>query len=104
MPELATPVPFKLDHAEFQYYIGSFPEQIKHEHGPNVISQKQVILDHLRLELRQLAVNPQQVQDYMCYRNCFKWDTREHVDFCLQRKCGNPGFEAAAEHLGLLKK
>lgn len=104
MSKIVTTVPFTMGHTDKHLYIASFPEQVKVEDGPHAIPQKQRILDHLRTELRVLAVKPQEVHNYMCYRNCFKWQNREHVDFCLQSKCGNPGFEAAAAHLGLLKK
>lgn len=96
-------IPFVKAHSEFYDYIESFPNQVHHPNGPNDFSQKEILLDHLRKELIQLAVNPKQIQDRLCYRNCFKWREKSYVEFCLNKKCNQNDFFEAARVLNYLK-
>ena len=98
-----TPVRFNKGHSEFYNYIESFPDQKKILEGPGHLPQKQVMLDHLRKELLEMTLNPQKIQNRLCYRNCFKWTDREYVEFCLNKKCNQNNFEEAARTLNYLK-
>ena len=98
-----TPVRFNKAHSEFFDYIESFPDQRQVLEGPGHLPQKEVVLDHLRMELLDLAKNPQAIQNRLCYRNCFKWKDRSWVEFCLNRKCNQNNFEEAAKAMNYLK-
>ena len=99
-----TPVEFDMTQTHYYNYISSFPNQRVVEEGPGIMPQKQVLLDHLRQELKDLAVNPQGVTNRLCYRDCFKLRDKDYVSFCLDTKCGKPGFMEAAAELNLVKK
>ena len=99
-----TPVEFEMTQTHYYNYISSFPNQRVVEEGKGVLPQKQVILDHLRKELTDIAINPQLVKNKLCYRECFKLNDKDYISFCLEQKCGNPGFMEAAKQLDLVKK
>ena len=98
-----TPVKFELTRSEYYTYISDFPDMQRTHAQPGDLPQKQVILDHLRKELVDLTLKPNQIENKLCYRNCFKWANKDHINFCLDKKCGNPGFEQAAKVLNYLK-
>lgn len=94
-------------HSEFYNYIEKFPGQEKFVAEAEALDRELPLrerkLDYLREELRELAREPQRLQNYVCYRTCFKQKQRGLIEFCLDRKCKGASFSAAAAELGLLK-
>jgi hypothetical protein len=103
MTQIVTRVPFKEGHTDHHVFIESFPEQKHVPEGPGILPQKQQTLDYLRAELISLVHNRPEIEASICYRTCFKWQQREFIEYCLQKKCGDPGFKTAASKLGLLR-
>ena len=90
-------------HGHFYKYIESFPGQKKVEIGHGHLPPKEITLDHLRNELVDLTLNPKKIQSNLCYRNCFKMQEREYIEFCLNKKCSQNDFFEAARALNYLK-
>ena len=102
-------VPYSQGHSHFSTWVSGFPQLHQHDdaHGHDShhveLPQQQKTLDYLRKEMVALATDRNSVEAYVCYRTCFKLLDRDYVDFCLQKKCNQPSFTAAARHLNLLK-
>ena len=108
--QFITKVPYTESHSHFANWVKDFPQLHQHDehdhHGHDShkpLSQKQQILDHLRHELVDLATDRNAIKNKLCYRSCFKILDREYAQYCLQEKCGQSDFNAAARALKLLK-
>lgn len=95
-------VDFHMAHSDYYKYIESFPNQRKVDEAGHEAEHQQR-MDSLRSELIQLAVNPKKVEDRLCYRTCFKWNDKNYIQYCLDKKCGGASFNAAAAVLGYIR-
>lgn len=95
-------IEFHMAHSEYYKYIESFPNQRKVDEKGH-LTEHQQRMDSLRSELTQLAVNPKQIENKLCYRTCFKWNDKDYIQYCLDQKCGGASFNGAAAVLGYLK-
>ena len=96
--------PFTKSHSHFYDYIEDFPQLHEHhdDHHESALPANEQMLDHLRLELKNYALNPNYYQARLCFKKCFKlWD-RDYVEYCLQKNCGAE-FQDAAKFLGWAK-
>lgn len=74
-------------------------------HSPQEVEfhKKEAILNSLRGELLEIAKDPSQFESRICFRKCFKLETKEFIQDCLKHKCNNANFKEAAMALNLVK-
>ena len=80
--------------------------QHHHDHHSNdekMFLWKEETLNHLRNELKDLAQHPEKYQNKICYRKCFKLETKGFIQDCLDFKCQGANFDTAAKELNLVK-
>ena len=96
--------PHTKSHSHFYDYIEDFPHLHDHHdhHHDSKLPAQEKLLDHLRLELKSYAENPQYHNNMFCYRKCFTILNKEYVDYCLKRNCGS-NLQDAAKFMGWAK-
>eukprot|EP01017_Pseudomicrothorax_dubius_P019901 TRINITY_DN21938_c0_g1_i3.p1 TRINITY_DN21938_c0_g1~~TRINITY_DN21938_c0_g1_i3.p1 ORF type:complete len:100 (-),score=34.33 TRINITY_DN21938_c0_g1_i3:252-551(-) len=79
----------------FYDYVESFEDL----HGKSLEDQH---LETMK-KLRNQYLYDNKFEDKLCYRTCFKFLEKRHIEFCLERKCGTKDFHRAASVLGYVK-
>ena len=97
--------PYIKSHSPFYDYIEDFPQLHQHHndhHGEAELPAHEKLLDHLRLELKNYALDPNTHNARFCFQKCFGLRDKDYVDFCLKQNCGSD-LQNAAKFMGWAK-